>query len=193
MSDRLSGEALTAVDLHLALQHFTEWRQRLEGRAPDDHDAAAFAYGLSLLADQGVLLTVSERDRLVQGYRVGPTWQPIETAPRVTMLSGGRDLLLGWVAPGIGEWIQVVGVWNGEQWTDGTHKAYPTHWMYAPDPPGPNADQPQERLTRPPLDEKAQAVFIEGWKAGYHDADYRTASASALKAWEVFVRTMEQR
>lgn len=61
-------------------------------------------------------------------------WQPIETAPKVHPLNLGDDLLLAWVAPGIGEWIYVVGNWRGE-WMSGSHKAYPTHWMPLPAPP----------------------------------------------------------
>lgn len=55
-------------------------------------------------------------------------WQPIETAPQVHPLNGGESLLLAWIAPGINEWIFVVGEWrNG--WFSGEHKAYPTLWQ----------------------------------------------------------------
>lgn len=83
----------------------------------------------------------AQRAARARALGTGADWQPIETAPRVHPLNDGRDLLLAWVAPGIGEWVVVVGHWRDGWWT-GEHKAFPTHWMYAPDPPRALAPSP---------------------------------------------------
>ncbi len=62
-------------------------------------------------------------------------WRDISTAPKVHPLQGGSDLLLAWVAPGIGEWVVVVGCWR-DGWWSGSDEAYPTLWAPVPRLPG---------------------------------------------------------
>lgn len=72
------------------------------------------------------------------GFTVEPepcVWRDISTAPKVHPLQGGSDLLLAWVAPGIGEWVVVVGCWR-DGWWSGSDEAYPTLWAPVPRLPG---------------------------------------------------------
>lgn len=75
-----------------------------------------------------------QRAENAESQRFDDDWQPIATAPQVHPLNGGDNLLLGWNAPGINEWISVVGQWRGE-WYSGADRAYPTHWRKLPNPP----------------------------------------------------------
>lgn len=84
-------------------------------------------------------------------------WQPIETAPKVTPIMDGDSFLLAWVAPALGEWIFVVGHWDGDQWSTGSNRVWPALWKRIEEP----SLVPGEARTPPP---EQTITLAEHWR-----------------------------
>jgi hypothetical protein len=105
-----------------------QWSEFL---CPSGGDDTIIPLAAQKIAD-AYIWAADEAEKLLTAHPEAPEtlragWQPIATAPKVHPLSGGDTFLLAWLAPGINEWIIVVGCWR-DGWFHGEHKAYPTHW-----------------------------------------------------------------
>lgn len=132
----LNGPCPTCGTPHAVINGF--WLAAVRKRAGESQRQLAIrlGYAPAYLCD-----IESDHDRRTRAGSTPMTaedreqWQPIETAPKEHPLNGGDSLLLAWVAPGVNEWVFVVGEWR-DGWFSGEHKAYPRFWMPLPDPPG---------------------------------------------------------